>query len=669
THAARAARGQPAVRDVLGRDQGVAALVPPVRKAVAHIVSLSLLALDAMRDYDMTERLLPERIHIDGPDKALFKERYDFLRHRADRWRHRLRRGTVLFEREQMLGSIVPDEFFHPAEPQFERDEHDSVVRHLNDGLFARCKPAGATRPRIRVERGQGGGLHVMAAQGIPAGAVIHEEIPAVRAYLQPLNNGNDVFPSERLRDHVRHADDDLDATAVVRRGGAYTCDNCKRVVPLAQVKALRSRTARLAGTECARKSRLLCPCLFQDPMTVFCAGTFQPGPVAGRRRGAGEQGGRGRARRRRRGDDDAAYVPPSDDDDHGAGHDDDHGAGDNDDEPAGTGRSCLDVARQTYHRRACGRDWNWLHAGMQDDGARRHATHNTYLALLFRDVVELTLRTRAAPRDAGGDPHRHAHEIDALLPLSAEPSAPSGAFTFGWAANIVTPFDVLDALGVDIFRDPSFDTWVLQLVLRKLELNLLPWDPSGANIWAQYEGDGAHAPGLHGPELDLDAPLFSHLSLHPGYALMQQGCRNTANARWTFSHAQDGVPNKLLVTARRPIARHEEIVTLHLPPILQRDDEDGSLLQRRRGLGRWGECRCSSCVTQRNDEEDFVYSEVEMEASRREAHDEVWMQQRRADDMAMRAAARTHDARTPEASPRPTEAIRPLSIPRAEAA
>jgi hypothetical protein len=44
----------------------------------------------------------------------------------------------------------------------------------------------------------------------------------------------------------------------------------------------------------------------------------------------------------------------------------------------------------------------------------------------------------------------------------------------------IQIPFDILFNLGVDIFSDLSFDTWVIQTVLRKL-LGVAPaWDHPG---------------------------------------------------------------------------------------------------------------------------------------------------------------------------------------------
>ncbi|KAL2010068.1 hypothetical protein VTN00DRAFT_5875 [Thermoascus crustaceus] len=149
--------------------------------------------------------------------------------------------------------------------------------------------------------------------------------------------------------------------------------------------------------------------------------------------------------------------------------------------------RMCLQIARELFHFRACGRDWKWLHDAMRPNwnkhpaGTERGPTHlihsneshGTLLSLLLREVFDITLLRR----ERSGNPYLLAHEIDELLPLPGEDQWAEDRFPFTLAGNIKVPFDILLLLGVDIFRDLTFDMWVIQTILRKLLLSVVPWD------------------------------------------------------------------------------------------------------------------------------------------------------------------------------------------------
>src|SRR5207247_1871640 len=94
---------------------------------------------------------------------------------------------------------------------------------------------------------------------------------------------------------------------------------------------------------------------------------------------------------------------------------------------------TCVEIARQLYHYKSCGKDWYWLHKAMQPDQIhnnsfvqdqdkqnplpmpRSHERYGTILALLFRDAIDNTLLAR----DFENQPHLCPHESDVVLPLS----------------------------------------------------------------------------------------------------------------------------------------------------------------------------------------------------------------------------------------------------------
>lgn len=180
---------------------------------------------------------------------------------------------------------------------------------------------------------------------------------------------------------------------------------------------------------------------------------------------------------------------------------------------------------------------------------------HGAILSLLLRDVFDMTLRARDAKTRKPGDEHTVAHEVQAMFFLPsglAERARPDVPFPFGWAANIVIPFDILENLGVNIYRDLGFDTWIIQAVLRKLLVNAVPWidEPT------------------HGRNLDL-FPEFLHI--FPAFAQLRHDCRAAENAKWYYypaaedeaaaAAAGDVAPrNQLMVVAKRDIKAGEEI-------------------------------------------------------------------------------------------------------------
>lgn len=233
--------------------------------------------------------------------------------------------------------------------------------------------------------------------------------------------------------------------------------------------------------------------------------------------------------------------------------------------------KSCLQIAREMYHFRSCGKDWRWLYDAMRPNISEYLGTehishtneiHGTMLSLLLRNVFEITLRRRK------DDPSLMPHELDELLVLDGgSKSWRESWFPFSMSANIIVPFDILTYLGVDIFRDLSFDTWVIQVILRKLLINVIPWDqqrrgpvpdiqPQDQDKEPEHPDDQDRRIKRKKSFTDWD-PSFKNLYLFPGFSMFNHSCRGAHNADWGYDRE---VANRVLVWAASDIKKGDEI-------------------------------------------------------------------------------------------------------------
>lgn len=266
--------------------------------------------------------------------------------------------------------------------------------------------------------------------------------------------------------------------------------------------------------------------------------------------------------------------------------------------------KSCLEIAHKLHHFSSCGKDWQWLYDAMrpvaniwdeQQYISHTNEGHGTTLMLLLRNVFEIALHRRQEEPD--DEMRLNAHEIDELIVLDGNSKSWRDSwFPFNMAANITVPFDILEALGVDIFQRSEFDTWVIQIILRKLLVNAVPWDPRRqGNVSDRLETDRDKK--LHGPEAqfqrmknkeplnDLD-PSLANLYLFPGLSMFNHSCEGSNNADWGYDTV---VPNRIIVWATKDIAKGEEIC------IRYRNHAIKSQRRATRLLG--SPCRCPRCL------------------------------------------------------------------------
>ena len=596
-HVVIVGRDRPDVKEQLTKDQGVPYFVAAIQKTCHHLISLTLWECQDFRSAHQWNNRLLERSLMPTRDKEIFivrKRRWqESGRGAADAHEHN-DGSPIDFAR---IGRV--DQMPTPFDgPPIDLDE-PSILERLNARYIQNWSGDG-TPPYLEVvaSRHDIGGLRVIANRDIARGQVIYADEPNVRGHLQYL------LPLAQAEAQCRTSPDELEPVRYTDSSVPNdSCENCKRLIPSAPSDADRDAHERgrrtyneAVATDEANGGHAAvealthqCACLFRHPRMIFCqpphpdqaAGGALPAdrPTNSRKRAGGLDFARPdvpvkrvrTTRRNRRREDDGGNQQSSA-------------------EPL----SCLQMARQIYHHRACGVDWRWLHEAMQTvripvgDGedTLENQQEGTVLSLLLREVFDITLRKRGRAVEENEIPLL-AHQIDEMFPLRGQKGNPNQqVFPFGMISNIIVPFDILESLGVNIFRNLDFDTWVIQLVLRKLLVNAVSWQP------VHRSTDLPRGP--------------SQLYISTAFSFFEHSCVSSpdrnADWGWDYTGYEDVapgalVPNRIIVTAMKNINKGEEIRLSYFSTAVD-DDRDRDA---HRYLGRL--CTCRQCVTGRTDD------------------------------------------------------------------
>ncbi|OQD95507.1 hypothetical protein PENSOL_c020G09335 [Penicillium solitum] len=516
-------KGLPMTREVLQmrKANGINYFIPTLRNSLHSITSLSLAALNCWDDFEdhmqsQLQRPLPYR------DVSVPKKRMTVSASVRAEIEHRRENPSALhpslYGHEWSQGWISGADKY-PYDQADVRREAPHFINALNANLFtANACPGKSPKQTCQVQPtlkkdDSFNGLGVFATGNIKAGTLIHYEEPVIR--------GN-LIPNRLLDDE---SEDPLHAPR---------CDNCQAVIDPDEVRHIENNwdSIRNPASRPGWGHPPTCACL---DMMCKCA--------------------------------DVGYFRAT------------RGAllfcSSNDAISDGVAPHCLAIARETYHfQEFCGLNWGWLHDAMRPNkmtwGGSQYFTHTnerhgTVLSLLLKSVLELTLHRRQE------DPNLLAHEINELLVLEAgtdtnEPWRDSW-FPFTLAGNIQIPFDILFHLGVDIFSDLSFDTWVIQTVLRKLLVNAVPWEHERRGANPTFNDRDGPKPVLHPTlqsrmkerieDLSTMEPSFGNFYLFPGLSMFNHSCRPFENALWGYD---DKVPNRIVIWANKDIKAGEEI-------------------------------------------------------------------------------------------------------------
>ena len=216
--------------------------------------------------------------------------------------------------------------------------------------------------------------------------------------------------------------------------------------------------------------------------------------------------------------------------------------------------RQCQTRALASYHKVLCNQDFTWL---IEASKPANHSSHPGLDGRAWLRVLSLCVQS---------DCHPLEHPLLARLTPQYE-STVVNRWSFKW--NVEIPIKILRQLGIDVWADQRFDTWILQTVWARLINN--------RNVKI-YKGRAVY--GVN--------PLFSFFN---------HSCE--PNATWE-TNTDDSVGGTTVnVEAIRPIKKDEEVLISYCY------DAGGDAVtslakdERRKLLMPWlgGDCECSKCL------------------------------------------------------------------------
>ncbi|KAJ5987028.1 hypothetical protein N7451_011393 [Penicillium sp. IBT 35674x] len=460
------------------RERGCSYFIGGLAKALEHITTLSLLALNCWHDLDKRYNSFGSNmIMVQDRDSLVPQQLRELIAPIEKSRQEKNKDNKTLFWHERFQGYISTERLY-PYDIYVDRTAQ-KFLDIINLNVFRR---GGKSWQTCQVVAKKDDSLGVFAAVDIMKGEAIYFEEPTIRGHLAPKRMARD---RTAVKDEIR-------------------CENCKQ-----KITDVGSATRSQASTETKFERCACCP-----------AGTA-PGP------------------------DNRVFCKEK-----------------------VKAKSCRDIARKLHHFNSCGKDWSWLYNSMRPvlrEWQEReyiiqcNDVYGTMHSLLLRNIFEITLHRRKK------DPNLSPLEIDELLILNTNNG---DWYPFSYVGNIIVPFDILTYLGVDIFRDLSFDTWVIQSIMRKLVDHAVPWDEQRRGDELRPEllsGDSYKSPE-HPDTQDekvqkkisfkLHDPSFMDLYLFPGFSLFKRDTKHNAN--WGYD---DKVPNRLVVWADSDIKKGEEII------------------------------------------------------------------------------------------------------------
>ncbi len=206
----------------------------------------------------------------------------------------------------------------------------------------------------------------------------------------------------------------------------------------------------------------------------------------------------------------------------------------------------CAVRAFKEYHQPLCGKDLSFLYA--EAHGSHERGSHLDNLLLLR--VIATSIQE--------GVPN----PLNSSLMTRLTPQY-SGTTPFYFVEDIVNPIRTLQALGIDVFADSNYDTWVLRTIRHRLNNN-------------QY--------------LDTIDGKYILDSCLPAYSMFNHSCEPNVE------YDRQGSGGHMRMSAKRKIRKGEELF------ISYRNVENATKAERKKMVMPWlgGPCRCTRCEKER---------------------------------------------------------------------
>ena len=232
--------------------------------------------------------------------------------------------------------------------------------------------------------------------------------------------------------------------------------------------------------------------------------------------------------------------------------------------------QDCSARALRIHHRVLCGKDFSFIKSD-DDEAAYSAAPGGSVESLFWVRLLGIVVQESA--------PHPLKTSIIARL------TRQYGAdFTIGFnlTQQIVTPIRIMQTLGIDVFANPKFDTWVLHTIR--------------AHFFANYitvqigEGELIFGGGK---------PL---MALMPLYSFQNHSCEPNVHERFDYNSST------MTIFALRDMKAGEEVKGMYLNNI------DGYTMPRKERQAKlmpWfaGPCKCERCVTEEASESESHHS------------------------------------------------------------
>ena len=208
----------------------------------------------------------------------------------------------------------------------------------------------------------------------------------------------------------------------------------------------------------------------------------------------------------------------------------------------------CADGALASYHLAVCGKDLSKFETAYRAKSATRERAANE---MLFLRVL------------AGAVQYSSMHPLHTpfLKQLTAMYDGKKHQ-PFDCKKNIVETFEMLTCLGVDIFANPNFDTWVLQTLRARIDNNAREYSVNG------------HA----------------HIAINPLYSFFNHSC--DPNVKWKDDDTTQS--STVRMYALRRVSEGEELFINYHEEL-----SDKPYLVRREVLRQWlgFDCQCARCI------------------------------------------------------------------------
>ena len=217
--------------------------------------------------------------------------------------------------------------------------------------------------------------------------------------------------------------------------------------------------------------------------------------------------------------------------------------------------QQCLDVAISIYHKVLCGKNFDWLYKEAEQ----------MQMPKSFNLHGPLWLRILATCVQSGQHPLEHP-AIARLVPNYSE-----GKRKWSFTINCTQPIRILQQLGINVFKDRRYETWVLQTIRARI-----------ANNQSEHLSD-------------LDG--ISVRTINPLYCFFNHSYEENAEVRGRTQkeHPYCSSGSTKVLYAKRQIKKGEEISVGYAQfPGRETKEERLAVLQSWIGVGK--KCGCSKC-------------------------------------------------------------------------